>query len=111
LSEIKAGTILIVAGGTGLYPFSDLIDLLYKDYIIQPNPAWKGDLLKLNPILETKPFKDHNFQLLLACNQIEDIHPLTLHQLKILSSAGRLHTKLRLRESAADLAKCGIDLV
>lgn len=35
LPDIKAGTILIIAGGTGLYPFSDLIDLLYKDLLVQ----------------------------------------------------------------------------
>jgi tRNA A37 N6-isopentenylltransferase MiaA len=30
MAELEKGKILIVAGGTGLYPFSDLIDLLYK---------------------------------------------------------------------------------
>jgi hypothetical protein len=26
---------VIIAGGTGMYPFSDLIDLLYKDQLIK----------------------------------------------------------------------------
>jgi hypothetical protein len=28
----------MVAGGTGLYPFADLIDLLYKDYLMKERP-------------------------------------------------------------------------
>ena len=31
LSNTKPGKIILVVGGTGLYPFCDLIDLLYKD--------------------------------------------------------------------------------
>jgi NAD(P)H-flavin reductase len=30
LETTKAGTVIIVAGGTGLFPFSDIIDLIYK---------------------------------------------------------------------------------
>lgn len=30
LASAKPGKIIIVTGGTGLYPFSDLIDLLFK---------------------------------------------------------------------------------
>lgn len=33
LQELTPGKVIIVAGGTGLYPFSDLIDLLFKDLI------------------------------------------------------------------------------
>jgi NAD(P)H-flavin reductase len=35
LKDLNRGTIIIIAGGTGMYPFSDLIDLLYKDYLIK----------------------------------------------------------------------------
>jgi len=35
LSKIKAGTLLIISGGTGINPFCDLIDLLYKDYLLK----------------------------------------------------------------------------
>lgn len=34
LSSTKPGKILIIVGGTGLFPFSDLIDLLYKEQLI-----------------------------------------------------------------------------
>lgn len=31
LPDTKPGKIIIVAGGTGIFPFCDLIDLLYKE--------------------------------------------------------------------------------
>jgi hypothetical protein len=34
-----------------------------------------------NPVLESKPFEHFRFHLLLAVQQIEDIHPTTLMQL------------------------------
>ncbi len=44
LNEIAAGTVLIVSGGTGLYPFSDLIDLLFKDNLVKKNHPMKGSI-------------------------------------------------------------------
>lgn len=35
LDVTKPGRIVIVAGGTGLFPFSDLIDLLYKSVFLE----------------------------------------------------------------------------
>ena len=31
LGQTRPGRIILVAGGTGLFPFSDFIDLLFKD--------------------------------------------------------------------------------
>lgn len=42
LGTLSAGRIIIVAGGTGLYPFSDLIDLLFKATLIKLNPSLKS---------------------------------------------------------------------
>ena len=35
LDVTNPGRIIVVAGGTGLFPFSDLIDLLYKSEVIE----------------------------------------------------------------------------
>ncbi len=35
LDNLNSKNIVIFAGGTGLYPYSDLIDLLYKSKIAQ----------------------------------------------------------------------------
>ena len=40
-AELKERTIFIIAGGTGLYPFSDLIDLLFKDFKKKMMPQLK----------------------------------------------------------------------
>jgi hypothetical protein len=82
LNELAAGTVLIVAGGTGLYPFSDLIDLLFKDALVKKNHPMKAAIMRQNPILADNPFSAHKFKLLFACQSIEDIHPITWKQLK-----------------------------
>jgi NAD(P)H-flavin reductase len=38
LSSVKPGKIIVVTGGTGLYPFSDLIDLLFKELLVKIKP-------------------------------------------------------------------------
>jgi nucleoid-associated protein YejK len=35
LAELPAGRLVIMAGGTGLFPFCDLIDLLFKDEVLR----------------------------------------------------------------------------
>lgn len=39
LDKIPKGRIVIVVGGTGLYPFVDLIDLLFKTTVLQKGLA------------------------------------------------------------------------
>jgi NAD(P)H-flavin reductase len=52
LHELTPGKVVIVAGGTGLYPFSDLIDLLFKDQLRRTDPSKEALLLQLNPLLK-----------------------------------------------------------
>ena len=35
LENTKEGRVIVVAGGTGLFPFSDIIDLLFKYQIVR----------------------------------------------------------------------------
>ena len=37
LQDKKPGKIIILAGGTGFYPFIDLIDILYKKALCEDN--------------------------------------------------------------------------
>jgi hypothetical protein len=41
LKELAPGRVLILAGGTGLLPFSDLIDLIFKEEYASDKPAFK----------------------------------------------------------------------
>ena len=55
------GLIVIIAGGTGIYPFIDLIDLLCKNMMLKQKPELKQKILQhtpaaADPILETFSF-------------------------------------------------------
>ena len=68
LDTTNPGRIVVLAGGTGLYPFSDLIDLLYKDYMIKMKHKMSNELLNADPILKTNPFDKFTFVFLIAVN-------------------------------------------
>ena len=74
-----------MAGGTGIFPFSDLIDLIFKEHLMKEKHELSEIILQQNPILVNKPFSKFTFVLLLAIHEPEDIHPITLHQLARLS--------------------------
>lgn len=45
LGEIKEGKIVIVSGGTGFFPFCDLVDLLFKQLLIKKLPKLRRVIL------------------------------------------------------------------
>lgn len=51
LDSFKDKRIVLFAGGTGLYPFSDFIDLLYKSMVMETNPGLSDMLIESDPIL------------------------------------------------------------
>jgi hypothetical protein len=81
LDVTKPGRIVIVAGGTGLFPFCDIIDLLYKSLYLEETNKHKTEILEANPILKSDPFKKYSFVLLAAINDPQDLHPITYEQL------------------------------
>ena len=87
-----------MAGGTGIYPFSDFIDLLYKEQLMIHNPAAKADILEISPILNTNPFKEFTFEMLAAFQHIEDMHVITFEQMLYLAEKGRLNITFKFRE-------------
>lgn len=102
LNEVGKGWAAIVAGGTGLYPFSDLIDLLFKDKLAKSNPQIAQEILQTSPILRGRPFENFSFLLLGAFNFLEDIHPVTLHQILFLSTdENKFVTILNMKDSSA----------
>ena len=99
IAHTKPGKVILVAGGTGIYPFSDFIDLLYKEQLMNDRPDAKAEILTLSPVLESNPFKSFNFEMLAAFQHIEDMHPITLDQLTYLAEKGRLNLTLKFREN------------
>jgi NAD(P)H-flavin reductase len=99
LAETAPGKVIVVAGGTGLFPFSDLINLLFKSTLIKANPLLKAEAATLDPILNENPFEKWAFQFFIAVNHIEDIHPITLAQLIELSQKqGQVSVSLRVKD-------------
>ena len=89
LETTNPGKIIIVAGGTGLFPFSDLIDLLFKDAFIKNNSTNNrvaDSIYSISAILKRKPFEGFSFTFLIAVNYPEDIHPITMAQLSYISN-------------------------
>lgn len=89
LETTNPGKIIIVAGGTGLFPFSDLIDLLFKDAFIKNNSTNNrvaDSIYSISAILKRKPFDGFSFTFLIAVNYPEDIHPITMAQLSYISN-------------------------
>lgn len=89
----------MIAGGTGINPFCDLIDLLFKEQIVKDKPFLASEVYGLCPVLSTSPFSGFSFHLLAAFNSLDDIHPITLRQIVFLVSKGRLIFQLKLRET------------
>ena len=58
LQTMRMGDIVVIAGGTGINPFCDLIDLLFKDMVISSNHTLSSTIKAYDPILNTL-FKKH----------------------------------------------------
>lgn len=50
LHELNKGNIIILSGGTGLYPFSDLIDLVFKELLIMEKHPLSPKITSLDPV-------------------------------------------------------------
>ena len=98
LETTPEGTILIIAGGTGIYPFMDFIDLKFKQKLISWNHPHTATILNNDPILRRCDFSRWRVNLLLAIQDPSDLHPMTLHQLNYLSKEPEnFKTLIRLR--------------
>ena len=98
LSHTKPGKIILVAGGTGIYPFSDFIDLLYKEQLMIHSPESRTEVLETSPILSENPFKNFTFEMLAAFQHVEDMHLITCEQMNYLAEKGRMNITFKFRE-------------
>ena len=89
-ASLAPGKIVIVVGGTGVLPFSDLIDLLFKAQLMKEgNPQVIQYITQTNPILANRPFDAFSFDFMGSFNFLSDIHPVTLAQISYLQRASR----------------------
>jgi hypothetical protein len=83
LNEMPKGKIIMFAGGTGLHPYCDLIDLVYKEMLVSQNSQFSSKIIKNDPLIDKKPFSTRfRFVLYLSVQSTNDIHDITAYQLQ-----------------------------
>ena len=90
LHDMPPGRIIILAGGTGFHPFCDLIDLLYKSYLVEGRHPKSSHIENMDPIVKNNPFNRHKFSVYVSMDHSYQIHPVTIFQLSELSKANRI---------------------
>ena len=90
LNDMPEGRIVLLAGGTGLYPFSDTIDLLFKEHLVNTGHSQASAIKEADPLVGKKPFSKFKFSLYIAVNDLEELHPITLMQCDELARTGKL---------------------
>jgi len=84
------------AAGTGLHPYCDLIDLLFKEMIVELKDVHSDEIVKKNPIVKKKELtKKFNYCLYLSVPSTGDIHLMTAQQLDELSRNKIMEVHLR----------------
>lgn len=108
LDMLPAGKIVMIAGGTGFYPYMDLVDLLYKRKVLREervSATEAAKIKKLNPILQGEFLEDFTFLLYLALNTRDDLHPMSLYQLHVLCEDRDFQCVVRMRDGKEDFRK------
>lgn len=103
LHDLPPGRVILLAGGTGLYPFSDTVDLVYKEHLVESGHSLANAVRSNDPLVGGRPFRDFKFTLYMAVNELDELHPITLFQCNELSRAGKLNCMAKIKKM--DLVK------
>lgn len=97
---------IFVAGGTGLLPFCDLIDLLFKQELIRRQPEFKNEVLEKNKILRSGFLERNIFLFYIAVNYLSEIHPIILNQLNYLSeNTDKFSIRLKVKDELLNIPR------
>lgn len=111
LSEMPNGRIIMLAGGTGLHPFCDLIDLLYKETLVQQNQPLSKEIISQNPLVRQRTLTERwKFCIYIAVEYTDEIHDLTASQLNHLSRSRVMEVFLRAKHRPTDFSKLYPDI-
>ncbi len=90
--EIKEeGKVIIVCGGTGLLPFCDFIDLLFKRVLLLEGRPTASDFARKDPLVKEDLIKKRSFKLYCAAESTSDLLPLTLFQIEHLAKSEKIN--------------------
>ena len=87
ISSQREGNIVFLAGGTGFYPYMDIIDLLFKQKVYEEklcSERIRSKILDLNKVIREPILEAYTFLLMVAVTSIEDLHPMSLYQINVL---------------------------
>jgi hypothetical protein len=96
LDENEPGEIVIMTGGTGIFPLLDLLDLIYKRHLMGQKPNISKIIVDENPLVQSDIFTKFTFKVYAAFLNIEDIHPIILQQWIELSSSSLISITLNI---------------
>ena len=80
MHDLPPGKIVLLAGGTGIYPFSDTIDLLFKDHLVDTGSPYAAAIKEADPIVGKGLFKPFVFTIYIAVNDFDELHPITMYE-------------------------------
>jgi NAD(P)H-flavin reductase len=90
-AELKEeGKVIIVCGGTGLLPFCDFIDLLFKRVLLLENNAMAEKCAAHDFVVREDLIKKRSFKLYCAAESETDLLPLALFQMEHLSKSTKI---------------------
>lgn len=75
------GKVIIVCGGTGLLPFCDFIDLLFKRVILLEGKPSATEFARKDPLIQEDLIRRRSFKLYCAAESTIDLLALTLFQI------------------------------
>lgn len=81
------GNVIFVCGGTGILPFCDFIDLLFKRSKVLESSNLSGALIKNDPLVGNDFIKQRSFFFYCAIENAADLPVITIHQLNDLSKS------------------------
>ena len=86
----EEGKVIIVCGGTGLLPFCDFIDLLFKRLLFLEGRPSGVEFAQKDPLVKEDLIKRRSFKLYCAAESVSDLLPLTLYQVEYLSKSQKI---------------------
>ena len=103
----EEGKVIIVSGGTGLLPFCDFIDLLFKRFLLLEGMPSAAEFAKKDPLVREDLIKKRSFKLYCAAESVSDLLPLTLYQIECLSKSQKIRFEavFRIRNNVEEFRK------
>jgi len=86
----SSGSVIFVCGGTGILPFCDFIDLLFKRSKVLDSHNLSGMLVKMDSLVGTDFIKQRTFNFYCAIENAADLPAMTIHQLNELCKSTKV---------------------